>query len=167
MKRAFGALMTALLLVACSSYDPEERVDPAVGPSGPDFYPVALMLVDRCGQIDCHGSKYRSFRLYGYSSERLDPLQTPASPETTQDEANEDYASLVALEPQILQQVIREGGAQPDRLTFMRKARNHEDHKGGKPIVEGDAADICIQSWLQSHVDADHCRQAVPRLNQP
>lgn len=154
------------VVAACSSYDPNERVDVAVGQSGPDFLPVAIMLVDRCGQIDCHGSKYRNFRLYGYGSERLNPYDTPQSP-FTQAEADEDYNALVALEPQILAQVFREGGAAPDRLTFMRKARNHERHKGGGPIVDGDQADICIQSWLQSHVDAETCKLAVPRLQNP
>lgn len=160
-----AGLVLTLLAAACESYDPEDRVDPAVGQQGADFYPVALMLVDRCGQIDCHGSKYRNFRLYGFSSQRLNPAHKPGTPETTQEEADEDYNALVALEPQILQQVIREGGAYPDRLTFMRKAREHEAHKGGKAIDEGDQADICIQSWLQSHVNAEACRLAVPRLN--
>lgn len=166
LKWLFAIALTTLVSgSACSSYDPEERIDPAVGPQGADFYPVALVLVDKCGSIDCHGSKYRNFRLFGFGSERLNPYHKPGSPETTQEEANEDYNSLVALEPQILQQVIREGGAQPDRLTFMRKAREHETHKGGKPINDGDQADICLQSWLQSKVSTDACKLAVPRLN--
>jgi hypothetical protein len=153
------------LVGACTSYDPEARIDPAVGQQGDDFFPVALMLVEKCGSIDCHGSKYRNFRLYGYGSQRLDFYGKPNSGETTAAEAIEDYNSLVALEPQLIQQVIREGGREPDRLTFMRKAREHEDHKGGKPITEGDNADICIQSWLQSQVRGDVCRLSVPRLN--
>lgn len=165
MRRLVLALVA--LVAACSSYDPDQRVDVGVGQSGTDFYPVALMLGEKCGQIDCHGSKYRNFRLYGFGSERLNPYHTPNSPETTQDEADQDYNALVALEPQILAQVIREGGAAPDRLTFMRKAHNRERHKGGGPIVDGDNADICIQSWLQSHVDGDQCRLAVPRLQTP
>ena len=167
MRTGLLALASGLLVapVACTSYDPEERIDPAVGQQGDDFFPVALVLVDKCGSIDCHGSKYRNFRLYGYSSQRLDPLAKPSAGEMTKEEAVENYNSLVALEPQLIQQVIREGGAKPDRLTFMRKAREHEAHKGGKPITEGDNADLCLQSWLQSQVRGDLCRLAVPRLN--
>lgn len=64
---------------------------------------------------------------------------------------------MVALEPTIYLQVIREGGQAPDRLTLMRKARNHENHKGNKPIIEGDQADVCLQSWLQGHVATQAC----------
>jgi hypothetical protein len=163
--------LAALVLGGCSSYDPKDRIDPTIGTvdSGAglatDFKPVAEMLVYKCGSIDCHGSKYRNFRLYGYGSERLFAQDGPDHPDYTRDEeAVEDYNSMVALEPTIYLQVIREGGANPDRLTLVRKARNVEDHKGNQPIAPGDPADLCLQSWLQSHVNADVCRSAVPRL---
>jgi hypothetical protein len=168
--------LAALLLGGCSSYDRNERIDPTIGTvdSGAglaaDFRPVAQVLVYKCGSIDCHGSKYRNFRLYGFSSERFVPpgdMTNPGSAQTTDAEVIEDYNSLVALEPTIYLQVIREGGTDPDRLTFMRKARNHEDHKGNKPIQEGDAADLCLQSWLQSRPNAEVCYSAVPAIYQP
>lgn len=169
--RAILALVGLALVGACSSYDPNDRIDPTVGRPVADagvtnFAPVALMLVDRCGQIDCHGSKYRNFRLYGYSSQRLFTNDTPTNPKEMRDEeVAENYNALVALEPQLFLQVVREGGQQPDRLTFMRKAREHEAHKGGKPIVEGDDADICLQSWLQGRTLEANCYRAIPRLN--
>lgn len=156
----------ALGFVACSSPDANERVDPAVAPSGADFYPVSLVVVDRCGSIDCHGSKYRNMRLYGYGSSRLDPSHRPSTPETTQAEADSNYAAIAALEPDIFRQVVSEGGARSERLTFVRKGRGREDHKGNTLILPGDAADLCIQSWLQSKVDGARCRAAVPRLNE-
>jgi len=165
------ASIALVVLGACSSYDPNDRIDPTVGTVtseaglGLDFLPVATMLVDRCGSVDCHGSKYRNFRLYGYTSERLLLGDGPESPNFFRpEEVVEDYNSMVALEPTIYLQVIREGGANPDRLTLVRKARNLESHKGNKPIVEGDPADLCLQSWLQSRVNPDVCRAAVPRL---
>jgi hypothetical protein len=164
--------LPGLLLARCSSYDPNERIDPTVGTvdSGAglaaDFTPVAQMLVFKCGSIDCHGSKYRNFRLYGFGSERLDSSMNtePGSAETTPAEVVEDYNSMVALEPTIYLQVIRESGAHPERLTLVRKARNLEDHKGNKPIADGDQADICLQSWLQGRLLPDACYAAVPRL---
>ncbi|MBX3229573.1 MAG: hypothetical protein KIT84_04500 [Labilithrix sp.] len=166
MKRAL-ALAMSLVALACSSPDPEAKApDPGVAPSGAEFYPVALVLVDRCGSIDCHGSKYRNMRLYGFGSQRFDPRHRPATPETTQLEADQNYNAVAALEPDIFRRVIAEGGADPERLTFVRKSRGRENHKGGTRVTPGDDADRCIQSWLQSSVDADACRRAVPRLNQ-
>lgn len=165
------ALRTALgiaalaLIGACVTPNTNEKVDPATALSGENFFPVALVVNDRCGSLDCHGSKYRNMRLYGFGSERLSPSFSPGSPETTQDEADQDYDSIVALEPDIMRAVIADRGNNPERLTFLRKARGHEAHKGGRPIQEGDAADVCIVSWLQSAVDGPTCKQAVPRLN--
>lgn len=165
-------VMGAAATSACSSYDPNDRIDPTVGTVvsdaglASDFKPVAKMLVERCGSIDCHGSKYRNFRLYGYLTERLFSYDTPQSPNSIRDEeVVEDYNSMVALEPTIYLQVVREGGQAPDRLTLMRKARNHENHKGNKPIVEGDPADVCLQSWLQGHVAEEACKAAAPASN--
>lgn len=152
-------------LLACSSPDANERVDPAVAKSGADFYPVALVIVDKCGTIDCHGSKYRNMRVYGYGSSRLDPSHRPGAPETTQAEADQTYNAIAGLEPDIFRQVVREGGANPERLTFVRKGRGLEEHKGKARLVAGDDSDVCIQSWLQSNVDAARCKAAVPRLN--
>jgi len=164
MKRAL--LLFGLAFVACSSPDPDARVDPGVGASGVDFYPVSLVIVDKCGSIDCHGSKYRNMRLYGYGSSRFNPAHRPAFPETTQAEADQNYESVAAVEPNLFRQVIAEGGINPQRLTFIRKGRGTEDHKGGTTILPGDDADLCIQSWLQSKVDTARCQAAVPRLNE-
>lgn len=162
------------LLGACESYDPGDRIDPTLGePTGDaglvgDFRPVALVLVDRCGQIDCHGSKYRNFRLYGYGSERLSATDRPDRPTfMTDDEVVADHDAVAAIEPTLFLAVIREGGRASDRLTFVRKGRGQERHKGGAPILSGDDADVCVQSWLQGRVNADACRLAVPRLAAP
>lgn len=167
MKARAFVLGALALLVSCVTPKTNETVDPAVALSGPTFFPVALVVNDRCGSLDCHGSKYRNMRLYGFGSERISPSYNPNSPETTQDEADLDYDAIVALEPDIMREVIADGGKDPERLTFVRKARGHEAHKGGRPIQEGDAADKCIISWLESAVDADGCKAAVPRLNAP
>jgi hypothetical protein len=57
--------------------------------------------------------------------------------------------------------VVAAGGANPERLTFVRKARGTESHKGGAVVVPGDARDVCITSWLRGAADADACTAAL------
>jgi hypothetical protein len=54
--------------------------------------------------------------------------------------------------------VVKSGGANPERLTFYRKARGLEEHKGGTIVQAGDPQDTCITSWLASHVDVAACK---------
>jgi hypothetical protein len=165
MRSVLVLVLGGIVVFACG--DHESTIDPAVAPSGPAFLPVAQVLVDRCGAIDCHGSRYRNLRVYGFGSQRLDPTDLPDSPDTTQAEADQDYANVVGVEPDIFRQVVTEGGSRPERLTFVRKARGAEAHKGGQPIVVGDQADTCLTSWLAGAVNAGACRAAVPRLANP
>jgi hypothetical protein len=125
------------------------------------------VLLDRCGSLDCHGSKYRNMHLWGFGSTRLSSKDTPETLDTTQDEADHDYDAVVALEPDLIRLVVAQGGTEPERLTFVRKGRGQEAHKGGQRIAVGDPADVCILSWLASAVDAAKCKSAVPRLTQP
>jgi hypothetical protein len=60
-----------------------------------------------------------------------------------------------------MRQVVAEKGQDPSRLTVVRKARGEEHHKGGERIVPGDAADVCLLSWLGSAVDSDACASAL------
>jgi hypothetical protein len=107
-------------------------------------------------------------RLYGYGSWRLATDDLPDAPDTTLDESEKDYESVVSLEPEIFRQVILDHGQNPERLTFIRKARGLEAHKGGQPINPSDkGADDCLTSWLRSAVDATACKAAVPRLASP
>jgi hypothetical protein len=120
------------------------------------------MLVNRCGSIDCHGSRYRNMRLYGYGSARLDPRNLPDSPlDITDPEIDADYDAVVAVEPEITRQVVADRGQRPERLTFVRKGRGEEEHEGGRRIVRGDAADTCLLSWLAGAVDGEACTTAI------
>ena len=155
-------LLPFLLMAACGV--DEGRVNAATAVSGDEFRPVAQVLLDRCGSLDCHGSKYRNMRLTGFGSARIDVDGRPDAPETTSAEVDQDYQAVVALEPDIMREVIADGGRDPERLTFFRKGQLKEAHKGGQRIVPGDQADICVRSWLSSNVDAAACKAAVPRL---
>jgi hypothetical protein len=144
---------------ACST--PTESVESAAGPDPSTFAPVADVLVARCGSIDCHGSRYRNMRLYGFGGTRLDPKAQPdTGTSATPDEVSADYEAVVGLEPAIMSQVTADHGQNPERLTFIRKGRGQENHKGGAPIAVGDPADLCVLSWLEGHVDTGRCKTA-------
>lgn len=154
------AMFVAALVIACSSPDTAGRVDP-IGPSREDFKLVAPMLVRRCGTIDCHGSSFRNFRLYGYGGQRLAPADRPDFPPVIQpDELRYDYDAVIGLEPEIMRDVVQTNGAGFDRLTLVRKGRNEEGHKGGQPIKPDDPADTCLRTWLSNATNAAACARA-------
>lgn len=157
---SLAMFVLATLGVACASTDKTSRVDP-IGPSFEQFKSVAPMLVRRCGSIDCHGSVFRNFRLYGYGGRRFDPSTRPDFPPIIEpSEVQANYDAFIGLEPEIMRDVVQSGGADPGRLTIVRKARNEEDHKGGLRITRGDDADKCLLTWLQNKVDTAACERA-------
>jgi hypothetical protein len=171
-----------------------------IGIDGPQysdesFQPVGDYLENRCGTLDCHGQTSRNLRIWGCEGMRLDPdasAVTCADP-TTEAEYQATFRSLVGLEPQIMSNVYAGcapygadgGGAyppglgcQPQLLTFIRKARGTEAHKGGQLIcvdepcppglppqvpLDGDAGplvdpqDVCLVSWLEGATDRREC----------
>jgi hypothetical protein len=125
---------------------------------------VAPALGWSCGSLDCHGTVARNMRIYSQYGLRLAPNDTSASSLSTpitQHEIDADFRSVSALEPEIMDQVVAEGGADPERLTFIRKARGTEHHKGGTIMVQGDALDTCLTSWLAGKVDQASCDAAA------
>ena len=81
--------------------------------------------------------------------------------QATPDEHTATYRSLVGLEPEVMSQVVAGHGAHPELLTFVRKARGTETHKGGQLITPGDVQDTCIVSWLAGATDTTACVQAL------
>jgi hypothetical protein len=155
-------LLAASALSACSVPAGDARFSGS-RPELASFPEVAEVLVRRCGTLDCHGSSARNLRLYGDEGLRLsaeDRPQTPAC--TSADEVAQDYASVVGLEPEVLGAVVADGGAHPERLTIVRKARGSEDHKGGAPFLAGDAGDRCLTSWLADRTELDACLNVLP-----
>lgn len=159
----FFAAGGAAVGMGCSSPNAAATVDPTAGDAGPSraqFEFVAPVLSRRCGSIDCHGSIYRNMRVYGYGGLRLGPAGkvTPMSPMLdTPDEIDATYDSVVGLEPEVMRTVVEQGGAGVERLTFVRKGRGTEDHKGNKRLNAD--SDLCVTSWLANHVDEDACRR--------
>jgi len=142
----------------CSSPDSSARVDP-IGPDAAQFAYVAPVLSRRCGSIDCHGSIYRNMRVYGYGGLRRGAAATapdvPAS--LTTEEVTATYESVIGLEPEIMRDVVKSGGTGVERLTFVRKGRGDEEHKGHRRVTPGDASDRCITTWLAGSVDTAAC----------
>jgi hypothetical protein len=155
-----AASALALTSAACVAANAGDRVVEVV-PDRASFPPVSDLLDHRCGTLDCHGVTFRNLRIYGREGLRLSPGARPSSmPNTTPAEYDATFLSLVSLEPEIMTTVMREGGARPERLTFLRKARGTEDHKGLAIWSEGDPQDLCVTSWLAGKTDEATCRAA-------
>jgi hypothetical protein len=155
-------LCTAIFVgLACSSPPSDARFVESV-PDSKTFPAVADMLIQACGTLDCHGTVARNLRLYGDTGLRFSPLDVPSTLlQTTPDERDQDYDSVVGLEPEIMSQVVASGGLDPERLTFVRKARGTESHKGGAVVKIGDPRDLCITTWLAGHARASACVAAL------
>jgi hypothetical protein len=172
--RAAGLVCVASTLVSvfvlsatsCGSVDSTARI----GVSAPDraqFDAVGKYLDRRCGSIDCHGANTRNLQIFGCEGMRLADADTPrcratGGKDTTPAELDATYRSLVGLEPVVMSSVVQSKGANPELLTFVRKARGTEAHKGGTLIVPGDDQDICITSWLAGATNVDACDRSSP-----
>ena len=157
----FAACVAAAIGIACSTPSSSARFV-ATPPDRASFPPVAEAFARTCGTLDCHGTVARNFKIYGDVGLRFAPTDRPSvlTP-TTSDEEDQTYASFVGLEPEILSAVVLSGGASPERLTFLRKARGTEHHKPGAIITEGDDRDLCFTSWLKGAVDRAACANAL------
>jgi hypothetical protein len=132
-----------------------------------EFAPVANFLDHRCGSLDCHGQIGRNLRIFGCEGMRLDLTDIPQCSRllggraTTPAEHQATYRSLVGLEPTLMSFVVDHRGQDPELLTFVRKARGTESHKGGALITPGDPQDNCITSWLAGNTDTTACASAI------
>jgi hypothetical protein len=169
-----GAIAVSLVLggefalAGCSTVPSDLRI----GLDAPDgseqgFGPVADYLDHRCGSLDCHGQVGRNLRIWGCEGMRLAPTDIPQCSRalggsgTTPAEHQATYRSLVGLEPAVMSAVVAGGGMHPELLTFVRKARGTESHKGGTLITPGDAQDTCVTSWLSGNTSTAACAAAI------
>jgi hypothetical protein len=178
MKRRAGLLACAVALTAallsvgavssCSAVPGDARIG-IDAPSGSEqeFGLVGDYLEHRCGSLDCHGQVGRNLRIWGCEGMRLDPKAVPVCSTllggsgTTPAEHQATYRSLVGLEPTVMSAVVDGHGAHPEFLTFVRKARGLEAHKGGVLITPGDDQDVCVTSWLAGQTDLIACANAI------
>ncbi len=154
--------------LGCSTAPADARITLAVPfSSEAAFGPVADYLDHRCGSLDCHGNTARNLRIWGCYGLRLDDTAAPicslsmGGQKTTAAEHQATYRSLVGLEPTAMSAVVLDRGQDPELLTFVRKARGEEEHKGGALIAPGDAQDVCITSWLAGQTNTTACGSAI------
>lgn len=177
--RALAALLVpagvAVVLCACSQAPSDERIG-IFAPSSSEnaFGTVADLFEHRCGSLDCHGQQARNFRVYGCEGLRLDPARNVSicgvkqgGLPTTPDEHLATYRSLVSLEPAVMSEVVANHGRDPELLTFIRKARGTEQHKGGQLFTPGDDQDTCVTSWLAGRTNLTACNNAFMIPNFP
>jgi hypothetical protein len=164
LSMAFGITSA---VASCSAVPADQRI----GIDAPDgseatFGVVGEYFATRCGSLDCHGQPGRNMRVWGCEGMRLDPHDVsgcflPGQTPTTAAEHQATYRSVVGLEPAVMSTVVAGHGAHPELLTFVRKARGLEAHKGGTLITPGDDQDICITSWLAGKTNEMECAISV------
>jgi len=162
---AMAASAATFALVACGSLPPDNRIG-VVAPDRAEFAPVAQVLDHRCGSLDCHGNAQRNLVIYGCEGLRFGDAGVPGcrktgGTDTTAEELDATYRSVVGLEPVVMSTVVVGKGAHPELLTIVRKARGDESHKGGALFVPGDAQDNCFASWLTGTTDKSACAEAL------
>ncbi|HEY1959152.1 MAG TPA: hypothetical protein VGH28_26240 [Polyangiaceae bacterium] len=170
MKRLVLVGMAIAIGIGCTFAPADERT----GVDGPDLGQfetagVGDFLDHRCGSLDCHGSATRNLIMYGCYGLRLDPNGTGLAPgcrasggqNTQTQEYEATYRSIVGLEPAVMTAVVQGGGAHPELLTLVRKARGWDSHKGGALVTPGDDQDNCITSWLAGNADSTACGNAL------
>jgi len=151
-----------LVLAAATSSCRGVFIDPSsdvmlLAPPRDGFESVADAMQPSCGTLDCHGQPDRNLRLYGGRGLRLDPAKSSKDGETTVDEYDMNYWSVVALEPEILSTVVAQQGRDPERWILIRKGRGTTRHKGGTLMHPNDDLDQCIVEWLKGNILVDPC----------
>jgi hypothetical protein len=180
-----GACAVGALVLAAAACGPvsQQSIGIDAPPEG-DFGSVNTFLVHRCGTLDCHGQTGRNLRVWGCGGMRLDAGIGPSCRSqqgggaTTSDETYDTYRSLVGLEPNVMSAVYDgckgspgtyppPSGCHPELLTFIRKSRGTEVHKGGALVsasgIDGgpDPQDVCMVTWLEGQTNSQACSQAL------
>ena len=107
----------AALAMACGAPPDGLRVG-VVAPDPAQFPPVSAVLDHRCGSLDCHGARTRNLQIYGCEGLRLGDAapgcRNSSGIDTTGEEHDATYRSLVALEPAVMSSVVQEHGVHPE-----------------------------------------------------
>lgn len=148
--------LTALIALASACSKTNDPVE-LRAPSRVEFAAVSSVLELRCGGLDCHGAPARSMRVFGVYGLRWDGRDVPGGRDTTPEEVEASYQSLVSIEPERLSRVSAEAGRGAESWLPLSKGRGREAHDGGTRLLPGSAADQCILSWISGRVDFDAC----------
>jgi hypothetical protein len=155
--------VATVAVLGCSVPPPDATITQPLLPDPVSFPYVGELLEHRCGEIDCHGSVYRNLRIYGDEGLRYSSADRPCVPAaTTSAEFSQDYGSVVGLQPEVMNQVMADHGADPERLDLLAKPLGLEAHMGLTLITAGDDQYVCITSWLAGHTNKAACLSALP-----
>jgi hypothetical protein len=180
-RRAFAYFaLLPLALAACSTSPSDARIGiDTPDESTPQWDPVSDLLDYRCGSLDCHGNMQRNLVIWGCNGLRLEPpdagpdastfivpgCRNAGGTNTVQAEYDATYRSLVGLEPTVMSTVVadamNDAGLHPELLTFIRKARGWDAHKGGQIWTAGDPSDTCVTSWLGGATSMTDCAMGL------
>jgi hypothetical protein len=98
----------------------------------------------------------------GLAAQNIPACRAAGGVDTTPAEYEASYRSLVGLEPAVMSEVVAAGPkGNPDLLTYVRKARGEESHKGGVLVTPGDDQDVCFTAWLTGPSNTAACASAI------
>jgi len=162
----YVALGGALSVMYGCHYDPNDSLTDDItsglhAPLRASFSPVGDAMQMHCGTLDCHGQEGRNMRLYGARGLRLAADATPLDGDTTGQEYDSSYRSIIGLEPEVMSRLIDDKAAHPESLSMIRKPRGLEEHKGGQLMLPGDALDRCLVQWLAGGDSTTPCTAVV------
>jgi hypothetical protein len=162
MRSCLSIFVACLLAAGCAEPPSDARVTETVLPDRGTFPYVGEVLEVHCGTLDCHGSVFRNLRIYGDEGLRYSPADHPCVPsDTTEGEFGQDYDSVVGLQPEVLNEVMADHGADPERLDLLAKPMGIDAHKGLTIITKGDDKYTCITSWLAGDTNKPACLSAM------
>jgi hypothetical protein len=151
----------AAVLASCSGPSNTETVSFTFPDSMQFTSLVSPALEIRCGTLDCHGSIYRNLRFFGKYGSRLSSKDATGLQDTTPDELQRNYESLVSLEPENLASIAAKHGQGFDKWMVVLKGTNAVFHKGGERMKKGDPTYTCLLSWVTGAADMNACTTAA------
>jgi hypothetical protein len=155
------AVLVTGVLLAASCYDESATALCEPATASEDIAAVSSMLGASCGSLDCHGQIGRPLRLYGSRGLRLDPDDVSGHGGTRNAEHQANARAVVALEPELMCDVVSDHGRGPERLTLVRKAFGEEEHSAGEVLAPRSDGRACLLGWLAGHVDVARCQRAL------
>lgn len=163
----FFAVMALAALGACVQNEPS---DIRFYPDREEFVNggVSAMMEARCGGLDCHGQVGRPLRIYSKNGLRYEVPEDGLrdTRDTTPQERQANYESVIGLEPEALSDAVRTQGAYVDFQLLLKplddEARGVR-HKGGPVLRAGtnDPGWNCFFGWIAGAPDRAACAAAT------
>ena len=148
--------VVALAVAACSGPNANDKTTLVV-PDESMWVPVSDVLEVRCGTLDCHGSPYRDFRLFGHYGQRASSMDVTGQGSTQDPEYHRNYLSIISIDPEAMNSLVTKHGQGFDHWIIVTKGTNAEHHKGGERMKKGDESYACLLSWITGMTDMTMC----------